>query len=220
MGKTKGAIAVASEKTGKSQQTVRSFINDHPELGIEKNKSNRFVITDEQMTALCDAIKAHDDEKASMRAAQSKRMTKEDSEKWAEAYDYFRYNIMHYDKKQSLPSSVVLRLKGMLRGKHMANNSTKDMGDYSFDVLLNTLKYANVSIQRAFMTKSFEDDRHKMAYALKVAENNLNTVYGKMKEREQTEKKIETTDISIITHESAEYITNSKKVSSRLKDLW
>ena len=149
-----------------------------------------------------------------------KRMTQKDKETWDEVYDYFRYKVLNYEEGQSLPRSTALRLKGMLEGKYMVNNSTESLANYSYEVLLNTLKYSMPDIQRGFANNTFVDEKHKTNYALKIVEENLNTVYAKMESMKKAEEKTNSIDTAIIMHESAEYKTSDRKISSRLIDLW
>lgn len=222
----KSDVTLASEKTGKSTQVIRNFINKHPELGIKRSASGRIVITQEQMDALCKAIEKRDADRANNKARREKaearrvHMTQEENRLWDEICDYFCYRILEYDKEQSLPKSVCLRLRGMLEGKYMANNSIESRANYSYEVLLNTLKYSIANIHRGFRNNTFNDERHRTNYALKIVEENLNTVYTRMKDVEQSKEKIDKVDTSIITHEGAEYQVEKKKISSRLNDLW
>lgn len=149
-----------------------------------------------------------------------KRMTEKEIETWNEVYDYFRYNILCYEEGQSLPKSTALRLKGMLEGKFMVNNSTESLANYSYEVLLNTLKYSRPDIQRGFNNNTFNDEKHRTNYALKIIEENLNTVYVKMESAKKTKEKMDSIDTSIITHKGAEYKTSNRKTSNRLNDLW
>lgn len=222
----KSDVTLASEKTGKSTQVIRNFIDKHPELGIERNRSGRIVITQEQMDALCKAIEKRDADRAKNKAKREKaaarrvHMTEEENRLFDEIYDYFRYKILEYDEGQSLPSSVVLRLKGMLEGKYMMNYDIESRANYSYEVLLNALKYSLVDIHNGFRKNTFADDKHRVNYALKVVEENLNTVYMKMKNIEQAREKLDKVDTTIIMHEGAEYQVEKKKISNRLNDLW
>lgn len=148
------------------------------------------------------------------------RMSKKEQEDFDKLYEYVRANIFGYDENQSLPRSQVLRLKGMQHNKFMANNSIEDTANYSFELILNTFKYCSLDIQRALRTINFKDEGHKFNYIMKIVEDNLNEVYIRTKNAEKAEEKTKSVDMSMITHEGAEYQSNRKKVSDRLKDLW
>lgn len=149
-----------------------------------------------------------------------KRMTKEERDAWDSLYEYVRTKVMRYDSNQALPSQIVLRLKGMLNGKFMANGSTKDMANYSYDVVLNTFKYSMPDIQRALGSVSFRDESHKFNYIMKIVERNLNDVYMRMKGAERAREEIKDMKMDVATHHGATYKKKTKDVSSRLNDLW
>lgn len=148
-----------------------------------------------------------------------KRMTKEDKEAWDNLYEYVRTKVMRYDSNQALPSKMVLRLKGMLNGKFMANGSTKDMANYSYDVVLNTFKYSMPDIQRALGSVSFKDESHKFNYVMKIVEGNLNDVYMRMKGAERAREEILKEESSIVPHKAVEY-KPKKKDKDKFSDLW
>lgn len=148
-----------------------------------------------------------------------KRMTKEDKEAWDNLYEYVRTKVMRYDSNQALPSKMVLRLKGMMNGKFIANNSTKDMANYSYDVVLNTFKYSMPDIQRALGSVSFKDESHKFNYVMKIVEGNLNDVYMRMKGAERAREKILKEESSIVPHKAVEY-KPKKKDKDKFSDLW
>lgn len=149
-----------------------------------------------------------------------KRMTKEEREAWDSLYEYVRTKVMRYDSNQALPSQMVLRLKGMLNGKFMANGSTKDMANYSYDVALNTFKYSMPDIQRALNNKSFNSEWHKFLYVMKIVEGNLNDVYMRMKGAERAREEAESYDISYASNYVSTFKAKEKEDNNKLNDLW
>lgn len=147
------------------------------------------------------------------------KMSKQETEDWNELYFYVKSNVLGYDENQSLSKTMVLRLKGLLNNKFMANNKIKDTANYSYKVVLNTFKYCMPDIQRCLQTKSFNNEMHKFNYILSIVENNLNTVYVKMKQNKKSEEKIETIDMSIIEHNGAEYKVEHK-TSDKFNEFW
>lgn len=148
-----------------------------------------------------------------------KRMPKKDQEMWDALYKYVRHNVMGYDEKQSLSRNMVLRLKGLLNNKFMANNNIEDTADYSYEVVLNTFKFCSPDIQRGLRNNNFTDENHKFNYVLRIVESNLNTVYMRMKNAEKIRKEIEDNDVGVIVHSEAEY-KPKKKVKNKFADLW
>ena len=149
-----------------------------------------------------------------------KHMSQQDKVEWENLYEYVRHNILGYDENQSLSRSMVLRLKGLLNNKFMANNNIDDTANYSYQTVLNTFKFCMPDIQRGLRSNSFRDENHKFNYVLKIVESNLNTVYLRMKNVEKSKQKSETISMETATHSGAEYQTKTVKTSERLKDLW
>lgn len=148
-----------------------------------------------------------------------KHMSKQDKEDWESLYEYVRH-ILGYDENQSLSRSMVLRLKGLLNNKFMANNNIDDTANYSYQTVLNTFKFCTLDIQKGIRSNSFRDENHKFNYIIKIVESNLNTVYLRMKNVEKSKQKSETISMETATHSGAEYQTKTVKTSERLKDLW
>ena len=148
-----------------------------------------------------------------------KKMSKEESQNWEELYCYIK-KLMNYDENQCLSKNMVLRLKGLSTGKFMANKNIKDNANYSYKIILLTFKYCSPSIQRALDTVSFENENHKFNYIMRIVENNINTVYIRMKNAEKAKAEAQESDVSY----AANYVNmfKAKKTNStkKLDDLW
>ena len=149
-------------------------------------------------------------------------MSQEDNKYWNELYEYVRRNVMHYDENQSLSKTMVLRLRGLLTNKFIANNNINSTANYSYQTVLNTFKFCIPEIQKGLASNSFKDENHKFNYVLKIVESNLNTVYVKMKNAEKTKEEADSHDIS----DAAEYVNTFKskndtsKKTNKYNDLW
>lgn len=149
-----------------------------------------------------------------------KKMTEKELQDWDALYQYVK-DLMGYDKKQSLSSTMVLRLKGLLTNKFMENNSVKSTAEYSFETILYTFKYCSPEIQKALMTNQFNDEQHRFNYILRLVERNINTVYMRMKAVEKSKEEAKTTSTEVIKHIGAEYQKKSKETSNKkLEELW
>ena len=155
-----------------------------------------------------------------MAKATNKRMSTKDKADWDKLYEYVRHNVMGYDENQSLSKNMVLRLKGLLTNKFMANNNIEDTSNYSYETILLTFKFCMSDIQRGLRSTSFRDETHKFNYVLKIVESNINTVYMRVKNSEKSKQKTETMSMDTATHLGADYQTKSRKTSERLNDLW
>ena len=149
-------------------------------------------------------------------------MTKDEKEKWDELYEYVRSKVMGYDENMCLSSNMVLRLKGMLNGKFMANKCHKDKANYSYDVVLATFKYSMPEIRRAMDRVSFSNEMHKFLYIAKIVENNMNDVYIKMKNRKKIEEEVAKEVKNTTVYKTPEFKSTIKKHNKQNKfdDLW
>ena len=149
-----------------------------------------------------------------------KHMSQQDKIDWENLYEYVRHTVLNYDENQSLSRSMVLRLKGLLSNKYMANNNIADTSNYSYQTVLNTFKFCMPDIQRGLRSSYFVDENHKFNYILKIVESNLNTVYMRMKQSEKSKEKTETMSMDTVTYSGADYQTKTYKTSEKLNDLW
>ena len=148
-----------------------------------------------------------------------KKMTEKEKEDWDALYQYVRKNIMNYDDNQALSSKMVLRLKGLLTNKFMENNNIKDAANYSYEVILNTFKFCSPQISKALRTNNFNDEMHKFNFVLKIVENNINTVYVRMKNVEKAKEDAKRVVADTPSHIGAEFKPREKK-KDKFADLW
>lgn len=149
-----------------------------------------------------------------------KKMTEEEKKSWEELYYYVK-NLLGYDENQALSSTMVLRLKGLLTNKFIENNNIKSTANYSYETILNTFKYCKPDIERALRTNRFIDEQHKFNYILKIVEQNINTVYMKMKNVEKAKEEAKNTTVDTTNHTGAEYQRKTTETNNKLlNDLW
>lgn len=148
-------------------------------------------------------------------------MTREEKEKWDELYEYVRSNVMGYDENICLSSNMVLRLKGMLNGKFMANNLIENKAYYSYDVVLMAFKYSMPKIRRVMDRVSFVDENHRFNYIMRIVDDNLSTVYLRMKNAEKIKKEVEKETATVDTYNAVEYKPVKKTVKKdKFANLW
>ena len=148
-------------------------------------------------------------------------MTAQEKADWESLYNYVKFDILGYDENQALPSNMVLRLKGLLTNKFMANNRIKSTANYSYQTILNTFKFCSPEIYKALRTKSWTSEQHKFNYILKIVEGNINNVYLRMKNVEKAKEEAESMVLDTANHTGAEYQRKTKEVTNKLLDeLW
>lgn len=149
-----------------------------------------------------------------------KNMSAKEKKDWEALYFYVK-NLLGYDENQSLSSTMVLRLKGLLTNKFIENKNIENSANYSYEVILNTFKFCSPDIYKALRTNNFKDEMHRFNYILKIVEKNINTVYLRMKNIEKTKEEAKNTTIDTVNHTGAEYQRKTKEVNNKLlNDLW
>ena len=150
------------------------------------------------------------------------KMTSEEIEQWNKLYDYVKKEIMQYTDDQSLPSNIVLRLKGLRSGRLIENNSTQSMANYSFETVLYTFKLCKINILNSISSKNFKGEMSKFLYIAAIVENNINDVYKRIENAKKSQEKTKSIDVSNISHGGAEYQPTSKTqiINKNLNNIW
>ena len=156
-----------------------------------------------------------------MAKTSKKKMTEQELADWDELYEYVRSKVMGYDKNQSLEPYIVLRLKGLADGKTIANKKIKDKAHYSYKLILNTFKYCMPDIQRAVGRIAFKDTCGKFNYVMRIVENNINTVYIRMKNVEKAKEEAIRTSAVKSVYKEVQYKPKKQTVKAdKFSDLW
>ena len=145
-------------------------------------------------------------------------MTKKEKQDWESLYYYVK-NLLNYDENQALPSTMVLRLKGLLTSKFIENKNIKDNSNYSYETILNTFKFCSNDIKNGLRTNTFKDEQHRFNYILKIVEKNINDVYIRMKNSQKAKEEAKNISVETYTHEVAEFKPREKK-KDKFSDLW
>lgn len=148
-------------------------------------------------------------------------MTSIEKEQWNKLYQYVRKEILLYDKSQSIPPSLVLRLKGLRKGKYIENKKIEDKADYSYEIVLYTFQICKSTIMSSISNKTFQNEKNKFNYICKIVENNLNDVYLRVNRVKKLEENIENLDTGILSHDSGKYVKKTEELrNKKLDDLW
>ena len=157
-----------------------------------------------------------------MAEKQKEKIPRKDKD-WLELCEWLEINIFNYHVPyQRLQTDACLVLKGLQKGKDVANNNTEDNGFYPFNVILMTFKANKKQILNAIKGKEFKSERIKMTYICKIVQDKINDMYSRYLNAQKTQEKVDTVDTSIMTYEGAEYKTNAseRKINKRLEGLW
>lgn len=151
----------------------------------------------------------------------SNKMTEIEKQQWNDLYQYVKKEILLYDESQSIPSSLVLRLKGLAKGKYIENKNIEDRAKYSYEVVLYTFQICKPKIINAILGKDFNSEQGKFSYICKIVENSLNDVYMRLKQAKKTEEKTEGVNTENLSYKGAEYANKTEKIKNdRLNELW
>lgn len=149
------------------------------------------------------------------------KMTSIEKEQWDKLYQYVKKEILLYDDSQSIPSSLVLRLKGLTKGKFIENKNIEDKADYSYEIILYTFQICKPAIMSALFGKTFDSETYKFNYICKIVENNINDVYLRVIKAKKTEENIQKMDTDILSHNGGIYQKKTEELKNdKLKDLW
>ena len=148
-------------------------------------------------------------------------LNSEEKRQWDELYQYVRKEILQYDDKQSIPSNLVLRLKGLSTGKLIENRAIEDKAEYSYEIILYTFKLYKSNILSAIKTKDFKNEMSKFLYICAIIENNINDVYLRIVNAKKSQEKTESMNVENLSHGGAEYQSKTGNTTNeKLKDLW
>lgn len=152
--------------------------------------------------------------------AEKEKLPRKDKD-WLELCEWLEINIFNYDvPNQRLQTNACLVLKGLQKGKDVANNSTEDNGFYPFNIILMTFKANKTQIQNAIRNKNFDSERQKMTYICTIVRDKINDMYSRYLNAQKTKEKVESVDTSAMTNEGAGYQTTKRKTNKRLEELW
>jgi len=149
-----------------------------------------------------------------------RKYSEEEKALWRKIFLFVEKDILHYDNNQRLQKQAVLRLKGLQNGKVIANNKTKDNGEYPLEVVYGAIVLSKDGYLKFSENKDFKTESNAVAYLCAIAASKLNMVYDAWKTKKHTEeitKKI----IYDEKHIGAKYKPKaSRYISETSKDLW
>lgn len=154
-------------------------------------------------------------------AEKKEKLPRKDQD-WIDLCLWLEINIFNYDVAhgQKLQTDACLVLKGMQKGKDVANNNTDDYCFYPFNVILMTFKANKTQIQNAIRNKDFDSERQKMTYICRIIRDKINDIYSRYLNAQKIQEKVENVDTSVMEYEGAEYKTSEQKINKRLEGLW
>lgn len=124
-----------------------------------------------------------------------KKMTEEDKKYWNKILEFVEKEIFNYDDNQHIQKMAVLKLKGLLSGKVVANSRTQNNGNYSYKVIYATFLACKNKIMNAIRNKTFNDEAGKVGYVCAIVRNNINSTYEILKKKQIVENNIKNKEV-------------------------
>lgn len=144
------------------------------------------------------------------------------NKEWNDLCDYIVKEILRYDENMKFPKYLALKLQGLKKGQHIANNNIGTSACYDDYTLLCTFKLCKnriVDYLRKNETK-INGENHKINLIMKIVEPEINDVYIRIQQNKKKEQNIEKQSFDNQAHDGANYKKKSKDTNDRLKDLW
>lgn len=151
--------------------------------------------------------------KAFSEKMENESLTKEENVAWQDCFEYMRKTL----GDEKLDSYTIARLGGLRLGKTFAkgqNIRSVERG-YPFDVILNTMKFCSIQVNNALRTMTFKDQQHKVNYVMKIYENNINFVYGRMRTLDKEKQKLEKVEVNNVPQEIPDYVRKGGNKANR-----
>ena len=132
-----------------------------------------------------------------------------------------RYVAM-FDLLHKLEIYLALKLQGIKRGEHIANNNHEAKANYDDYTILCTFKLCKRKIVTYLHEneKKIKDEKHKINLIMKMIEPEINDVYLRLQNVKKTEERVESKDFNNQSNENAGYVKKTKETSDRMKKLF
>lgn len=146
-----------------------------------------------------------------------------------ELCQYIKKEILKYKEGQVLPKYLIHKLQALKIGDFIVRRNTTVTGNnkgYPYPVILMTFKFKKNDILYAISDRSkFKDEKAMIDYIMAIISNSINDVYLKMKEREQSNKRIETIEVTATKQsEDVKFVNKNNikqnKVADKLSHLF
>lgn len=148
-------------------------------------------------------------------------MAKE-NKNWIELCEYVKKEILEYDENMKFPQYLALKLQGIKKGEHIANNHHKAKANYDDLTILCTFKaYKDRIVSYLHNNESkIKDEKHKINIIMKIIEPEINDVYLRLQRIEKSKSKIANIEYKNQSNKNAGYTKRTKETSEKMKKLF
>ena len=137
---------------------------------------------------------------------------KTDNAQWIELCEYVKKEILEYDDNMKFPQYLALRLQGVKRGEHIANNTHTANAHYDDYTILCAFKLCKQKIVSYLHNneQKIKDERHKINLIIKIIEPEINDVYLRLQRVKKSQTKSEKIMCDNQCNQSAKYTKKTK----------
>lgn len=141
---------------------------------------------------------------------------------WKELYEYVKKEILQYDDSMKFPKYLALRLQGLKKGQHIANNECEIQAHYDDYTILCTFKLCKKRILNYLHDNEtkIKNEQHKINLIMKFIEPEINDVYLRLRNAKRMRESIEGESFDNQSNDGAEYKKRTKDVNEKLKKLF
>ncbi|WP_206459332.1 hypothetical protein [Anaerovorax sp. IOR16] len=153
-----------------------------------------------------------------MRKINKKTKNKE----WDELCEYVKKEILNYDDNMKFPTYLALKLQGLKKGQHIANNNANKNANYDDYTLLCAFKICKPKIIN-YLNNNYlkiKDEQHKINLIVKMVEPVINDVYVRIQQTKMSEERVIQSSFENQYNKGADYKKKTKAENDRLKELW
>lgn len=141
---------------------------------------------------------------------------------WIELCEYIKKEILEYDDNMMFPKYLALKLRGIKKGQHIANNNIQEQAHYDDMTLLCAFKLCKKKIVTYLHQneKKIKDEQHKINLIIKMIEPEINDVYLRLQEAEKVKIRVQNGSFDNQLNTGAGYIKKTKEINDKMKKLF
>ena len=148
------------------------------------------------------------------------RTKKESKDKeWIELCEYVKKEILQYDDNMKFPKYLALKLRGLKKGLHIANNNIESEACYDDYTILCAFKICRKKILD-YLSKNeskIKDEKHRINLIVKIVEPEINDVYIRLRQSKNREEKIKENSYENQFNNGAKYTRKTQDINGRMK---
>lgn len=148
------------------------------------------------------------------------RTKKESKDKeWIELCEYVKKEILQYDDNMKFPKYLALKLRGLKKGLHIANNNIESETCYDDYTILCAFKICRKKILD-YLSKNeskIKDEKHRINLIVKIVEPEINDVYIRLRQAKNREEKIKENSYENQFNNGAKYTRKTQDINGRMK---